>query len=94
MKIPDSAAAPLLQMITKALPYSDAYTPVCPESRAVMAILNEVAASDENLKELEGFIYHLGEKIDKSPEKQESTEKHLSKFIAILRKYEEEIAFK
>jgi len=92
MKIPDSAVGPLLQMVTKSLPYSGAHIPITPESKAAMNILIEVADSDENLTELEGFIFYLGEKIDKSPEMQKSTKKRLSRLITILQEYEKDVS--
>lgn len=92
MKIPESAFAPMLQMITGSLPYSEAFDPVAPESVAIVDILGEIVQHDPTLKGLEGFVYHLAEKTDKSPKKQESTRYLLLRLIDKLQAYERNIA--
>ena len=91
MKIPESAFGPMLQMVVGSLPYSEPFEPVTPESIAVIDILGAVTRQDTNLKDLEGFIYHLAEKIDKSPKKRESTRYLLLKLIDTLQTYERNI---
>lgn len=88
MKIPESAFGSVLQMVVGSLPYSEPFEPVTPESIAVVAILHEVTQQDEALNGLDGFVYHMAEKIDKSPLKQESTRYLLLKLIDILQTYE------
>ena len=88
MKIPDSAFEPMLQMVASSLPYSEPFEPVTPESVAIVDILGEIAQHDPIFKGLEGFVYHLAEKTDKSPKKQESTRYLLLKLIDKLQAYE------
>ena len=92
MKIPDSAFEPILQMVAGSLPYSEAFDPVTPEAVALVDILGEILEHDPTFKGLEGFMYHIAEKTDKSPKKQEGTRLLLLKLIDKLQAYERNIA--
>lgn len=88
MKIPQSAFGPMLQMVVGSLPYSEQFDPVTPESIAIVAVMNEVTQLEEALMGLDGFVYHMAENIDKSPQKQESIRYLLLKLVDILQTYE------
>ena len=87
MKIPDSAFPQMLKMVTQSLPYEQKYEPVTLEAKTAVSILLTITDKDPNLKDVEGFIYHLATKIDKSPKKQESTKCLLLYLKDILEAY-------
>lgn len=87
MKIPNSAFAPMLQMVIQSLPYEKPFEPSTPESNAVIDILQAVTRQDPDLKDIEGFIYSLAGKIDDSPKKQESMKILLLNFKNIIDEY-------
>ena len=73
MKIPESAFPQMLKMVTQSLPYEKEFEPDTLEAKTAVSILLTITDSDPNLKEVEGFIYHMALKIDNSPKKQAST---------------------
>ena len=88
MKIPKDAFGPMVKMVVGSLPYSEPFKPVTPEAIAIVDILGEVANHDPLLAGIDGFIYHIAKKTDKSPKKQESTRYLLLKLIDKLQAYE------
>lgn len=92
MKIPESAFGPMLQAVASSLPYSEPFEPVAPESVAIVDILGSIIDHDPTFKSLEGFMYRIAEKTDKSPQKQEDTRLLLLKLIDKLQAYERNIA--
>ena len=87
MKIPESAFSQMLKMVTQSLPYETPFEPVTPEAKTVVSILTAVTDKDPNLKEVNGFIYHMASKIDKKPKKQASTRCLLLSLKDILEEY-------
>lgn len=87
MNIPESAFPQMLKMITKSLPYEMPFEPVTPEARTVISILTAITDSDPNLKEVNGFIYHMAGMIDNKPKKQASTRCLLLSLKEILEAY-------
>ena len=88
MKIPDSAFPQMLKMVTQSLPYEKEFEPATLEAKTAVSILLAITDCDPNLKEVEGFIYHMASKIDKSPKKQTSTRGLLLTLKSILDAYE------
>lgn len=87
MNIPESAFPQMLKMVTQSLPYEQEYEPATLEAKTVVSVLLSVTDSDPNLKDVEGFIYHMATKIDKSPKKQASTRGLLLTLKCILEAY-------
>lgn len=92
MKIPESAFPQILKMVTQSLPYEQEFEPVTPEAKTVVSILISITDSDPNLKEVEGFIYHMASKIDEKPNKRESTRCLLLCLTDILQGYSRDVA--
>ena len=91
MKIPESAFPQMLKMVTQSLPYEKPFKPATPEARTVVSAIKAVTDRDPNLKDVEGFIYHMAKKIDNSDKKQESTKYLLLSLKDILEAYVSDI---
>ena len=87
MIIPESAFPQMLKMVTQSLPYEKEFEPATLEAKAAVSILLTITDSDPNLKDVEGFIYHMAKKIDKSDKKQASTKSLLLTLKDILDAY-------
>ena len=77
----------MLKMVTQSLPYEKEFEPVTLEAKTAVSILLSITDCDPNLKEVEGFIYHMASKIDTSPKKQASTRRLLLTLKEILEAY-------
>lgn len=87
MNIPTSAFPQILKMVTQSLPYEMQFEPITPEARTTVSILTAITDKDQNLKEVNGFIYHMAKKIDKKPTTQASTRCLLLSLKDILETY-------
>lgn len=91
MKIPESAFPQIIKMVTQSLPYETPFEPITPEAKTIVSILRAITDRDTNLKDVEGFIYHLAATIDERPATQESTKRLLQNLKSILDEYTNEI---
>ena len=77
----------MLKMVTQSLPYEQEYEPATLEAKTAVSILLTITDKDPNLKDVEGFIYHMATKIDERPKKQASTRCLLLSLKDILEAY-------